>query len=114
MKRMVAVCGLICTECPAYVAKKKNDSNLRKKTAEEWSKMFNANIKPKDINCDGCVSGSLILFAHCNECKMRLCAMSRKAENCGKCADYPCEKISDFIKMVPQCKDVLEEERKKR
>ncbi|MDD3803392.1 MAG: DUF3795 domain-containing protein [bacterium] len=114
MKKIIAVCGLICTECPAYIAKSKNDNNLRKKTAEEWSKMFNAKIKAKDINCDGCISNSLVLFAHCNECEMRLCAISKKANNCGKCAEYPCKKISDFMAMVPSCKAVLEEERKKK
>lgn len=114
MKRIIAVCGLICTECPAYLAYKNNDKNMRKKTAKEWSKMFNSEIKPESINCGGCISKSLVLFAHCKECEMRLCAISKKAKNCGKCTEYPCKKIADFMVIVPSCKTVLEEERKKK
>jgi hypothetical protein len=45
---------------------------------------------------------------------MRLCAISKKAKNCGKCTEYPCKKIVDFMVIVPSCKTVLEEERKKK
>ncbi|KUK85723.1 MAG: Uncharacterized protein XE03_1923 [candidate division TA06 bacterium 34_109] len=31
MDKMIAFCGLICTECPAFIATQKNDDIERKK-----------------------------------------------------------------------------------
>lgn len=56
MKTMVAYCGINCSECPAYIATQTNDDTKRKQVAEEWQKVFNPNIKPEAINCDGCTS----------------------------------------------------------
>ena len=45
MNRMIASCGLICTECPAFLAHKNDDEQLRIKTAKQWSKEFKADRK---------------------------------------------------------------------
>ncbi len=55
MDKMIAFCGIVCTECPAFLATQKDDHNERMKVAELWSKEFKAEIKPEDINCDGCL-----------------------------------------------------------
>jgi len=47
MKEMIAYCGLICNECPAYIAHKNDNEQLRIKTAKQWSKEFKADIKPE-------------------------------------------------------------------
>ena len=113
MKSMLAYCGINCTECPAYIATQKNDDNERKKVAEEWQKAFNPNIKPEDINCDGCTSTSARLFAYCNECKIRLCAKEKSNANCAYCDDYAaCDKLVTFFKMAPKAKETLENIRK--
>ena len=54
MKKIIAKCGLECTDCNAYKATVADDDDLRKKTAEEWSRMFKADIKAETINCLGC------------------------------------------------------------
>lgn len=112
MPEMIASCGLICTGCPAFIATRENDDGLRRKTAEEWSKMFHADIKPADINCDGCLSNSKRLFAHCFECEIRKCCRERKVANCAECPEFACKKISDFMAMVPEARAKLEELRK--
>lgn len=56
MKEMVAVCGLNCHECGAFLATKENDDQKRAKVAQEWSKLFKVEVKPEDINCEGCQS----------------------------------------------------------
>ena len=56
MEKMIAFCGTVCTECPAFLATKQDDDNERGKIAESWSKQYNADIKPEDINCEGCLS----------------------------------------------------------
>lgn len=110
---MIANCGLVCTGCPAYIAARTNDDSLRKKTAENWSKLFNADIRPAAINCDGCLSESKRLFAHCFECEIRKCCREKKVLNCALCPDFPCRKISDFMALVPEAESKLKEIRKK-
>jgi hypothetical protein len=106
MDRIIGCCGIECSKCDAYTATKNSDDALRKKTAENWSKMFNSNIETKDINCLGC--GSEVLFAHCHECDIRKCNTDKSQTNCSKCSDYSCDKINDFCKMVPDAKIVLD------
>jgi len=109
MENLIAYCGLDCAGCPAYIAKKNNDDELRKKTAQEWSKMFNVELKPEEINCDGCaVVGKHIAYCE-NLCEMRKCAMAKKVINCAYCEDYACETLTAFLKHVPEAKQRLDE-----
>ena len=111
MDKIIAYCGLICTECPAYLAKQNDDNDLRIKTAEEWSKMYGADIKPENINCQGCTIEG-IKFAHCLKCEIRACGIEKEVKNCGHCDDYPCSKIQEFFGFVPDAKIVLDAENK--
>ena len=111
MENIIGYCGLICTECPAYLATLNNDNELRKKTAAKWSEMYKSDIKPENINCAGCTTKG-IKFHHCTECEMRLCGIGKGVSNCGWCADYPCLKIKEFLKWVPDAKKVLDAEKK--
>ena len=114
MERLIACCGISCHECPAYIATMNNDDNARAKVAKNWSKQYNSDIKPEDINCKGCVSRVEPIFAHCKVCDMRNCALGKDLMNCGECGVYPCEIISKFHEMVPEAKvtlDVVHEEK---
>lgn len=112
MDKMIAFCGITCTECPAFLATQKDNDNERMKVAELWSKEFNAEIKPDDINCDGCLSENGRLFSHCNVCKIRKCGQERHVENCACCNDYACENLNKFFETVPDARLTLEEIRK--
>lgn len=46
----VAICGLDCEKCEAYIATKNDDQALREKTAKLWSELNNAPILPEHIN----------------------------------------------------------------
>jgi hypothetical protein len=46
---MIAVCGLNCYECGAFLAMKENDDQKRAKVAQEWSRLFKVEIKSEDI-----------------------------------------------------------------
>jgi hypothetical protein len=109
--KTLAMCGLDCTACPAFIAYKTNDQALREKTAIEWSKQFHAEIKPADINCVGCLKVKGVHFGHCSECEIRKCGLGRKVKNCALCDDYPCQTISQFLANVPPAKANLEEVR---
>jgi hypothetical protein len=109
MKEMIAVCGLACHECGALLATKDNDDNRRAEVAREWSKLFNVDIKPESINCDGCLSERGPLFSYCEICEIRQCGMAKKVANCANCDQYACEKLEKFFNMAPEAKKRLEE-----
>ncbi|MBA7644661.1 MAG: DUF3795 domain-containing protein [Candidatus Stahlbacteria bacterium] len=111
MDKMIAYCGLECSKCPALIAKKENNDELRKKTAEEWSKDFGETVTPESINCDGCLAdGEHINY--CNICEIRKCGIEKKVQNCAYCDDYICEKLEKWFKNVPDAKTTLEEIRR--
>lgn len=53
MNKMIAFCGLTCTECLAFIATREDNDKKKEKVAKIWSKEFKCEIKPEDINCDG-------------------------------------------------------------
>ena len=108
MDKIVGVCGLTCTECPAYQATQKDDDEERKRVAEMWSKQYGAEIKPEDINCDGCTVLDGKHFGYCSQCEIRACGLGRKIENCAHCPEYACEKLGKFFGMAPQAKETLD------
>lgn len=104
MEEMVAYCGLVCTECPAYQATQKNDNDARAKIAKAWSKQYKHDFKPGDINCDGCLAFDKRLIGYCLVCEVRKCGSDRKVLNCGYCVEYPCEKLDKVHTGAPQAK----------
>ena len=109
---MIAFCGLKCDECSAFIATEADDDLKRREAAELWSKQFNTVIKKEDINCKGCVSRNNVLFRHCHVCEIRKCGLSKGIMNCAYCADYACDKLENFFKIVPEVKKTLEVVRK--
>jgi len=111
-KKMIAKCGLVCSECPAYIATRNNDDIMREETAKKWSAMFKSDIKPSDINCDGCQSESQRLFSYCQTCEIRKCAREKNLATCADCPEYSCAKLDQFLSSVPEARKVLEGLRK--
>lgn len=105
---MIACCGIKCHECGAYIATKNDDDAKRKEVAEEWARLYNPDIKPEHINCEGCLSEGGVLFSHCNVCEIRKCAREKDHVNCAHCPDYACEKLTQFFEMVPDAKTTLD------
>ena len=108
MQDIVAICGLTCTECPAFLATQNDSDEERKRVAETWSKEYNSDINPEDINCDGCLPGQSRYFQHCFECDIRACGIARGLENCAHCDDYACEKLERFLGIVPTARTKLD------
>lgn len=105
---LIAYCGLDCEECPAFLAHRNDDQPLRERTAREWSKAYEADISPGQINCTGCM-GTGIQFPWCADgCPIRKCAIEREVSSCGLCQDYPCEKLGFIIENVPEAKQRLD------
>jgi hypothetical protein len=107
-EKMTAYCGIPCTECDTYVATQNEDDKERSAVAEQWSKRFKMNVTPEDINCDGCKSEGGALFKSCAMCEIRKCGMTRGIDNCAHCDEYACEKLDQFLQMMPDIKQLLE------
>jgi len=114
MQEIVAYCGIVCTECPAYKATQQNDDKARAKVAEQWSKQFKHNFQTEDINCNGCLSVGDVQFGYCSMCDIRKCGVDRKVLNCAYCVDYPCDKLNNFHAQVAEAKAKLEAIRNKK
>jgi hypothetical protein len=113
MSEMVAICGLLCNECGAFIATSKNSKEERAKVAELWSQQYKQNIKPEDINCEGCIPDGRRLFRHSKDCKIRKCGKERAVRNCAYCDEYACEKLGEFFKKAPDAGRRLNEIRSK-
>jgi hypothetical protein len=114
MQEMVAYCGLVCTECPAYKATKEDDDKARAKIAEEWTRQYQHAFKTEDINCNGCLAVGNTRFSYCRVCEIRKCGSDREVLNCAYCVEYPCDKLNDFHARVVEAKARLEAIRNKK
>ena len=109
MDNMTGFCGIICSDCGAFIATQNDDNEKREEMAKLWSEQYKVDLKPSDINCDGCISDSTRLIGHCNVCQIRKCGKSKDVLNCAYCHDYACEKLEGFFNMVPNAKKNLDE-----
>lgn len=99
-----------CAQCPAHIAFTNDDDELRSKTAEEWSKMFDGSFNAEDINCAGCIVTDGIHVGYCDECAVRLCGIQKSIATCAHCSEYPCEKLTRLFEIVaPGAKETLDE-----
>jgi len=100
-EKYIAICGLDCSSCAAFIATKNDDDELRKKTAKEWTERYkesNRNrppIKPEEINCRGCLSDGPV-YLYCQRCDIRKCGFDKRIKNCKECNDYKCKKLVEL------------------
>jgi hypothetical protein len=117
MDKIVAYCGLVCTDCPAYVATQADDRAALERVAAQWREEYNApHITVESVICDGCLTDDGRKCSHCAECDIRACGVARGVANCAHCADYArqggCEKLEGFFGFVPDARAVLDEIRR--
>ncbi len=97
--KIIAYCGLSCSDCSGFIATRDDDGELREQCAAAWSTP-EAPIDPAEINCDGCFAGAPRCLGD-TFCKVRECGMARAVINCAYCDDFACDKLRDlwdFIK----------------
>ncbi len=103
-KKMIAHCGLECSGCPTYLATQHDDDEARKKTAAYYAQQYGFNLKPEEINCDGCLADGGMLIAYCRSCEIRACCREKALANCALCAEQPCDKLKEFHDFSPAAK----------
>lgn len=113
MDKIIAYCGLVCSDCPAYVATQANDLAALEKIAKQWREEYNASgITVESVTCDSCLESEGRHCSHCFECEIRACGMTRGVVNCAYCADYGCDKLEKFFGIAPPARATLDEVRR--
>jgi hypothetical protein len=109
MDKIIAYCGLVCSDCPAYIATQADDRAALEQVAARWREEFNApDMTVESIICDGCLTDEGRKCSHCFECQIRACGMERGVVNCAHCDDYGCEKLEGFFGFAPEAKATLD------
>ncbi len=109
MDKIIAYCGLVCTDCPAYIATQADDRAALEQVAAQWREEYNApNITVECVICDGCLTEDGRHCSHCFECEIRACGVERGIVNCAYCDDYTCEKLQGFFAFAPDAKATLD------
>lgn len=104
---MIACCGLDCSKCEGYIAAQTKDDSRRVEVAKQWSARYSADIKPEQINCDGCKSDGQKFFYCEDMCEIRKCCMKKSLSNCAACDTYVCDTLKKFIKLAPEAGNAL-------
>lgn len=104
---MTAYCGLNCSQCDAYLATLEDSEAGRQATAEKWSRMYQTEIQPEQINCRGCKTEGAKFF-HCRICEIRQCCITKGVDHCAACDQYICHTLAGFIKLAPEAGEALE------
>ncbi len=109
MDKIIAKCGLICSECEAFQATQKDDAKALAEVAAKWTKLYNHDFTAESVVCDGCqaVEGRLSVYAR-EVCGIRQCCVERRIGNCYYCEVYPCEMLEKFFELVPEARSNLE------
>ncbi len=98
---IIAYCGLLCDECPAYIATKENDVNKKDSLAKQWS-CDDYIVRAEDINCFGCSRDNTgPVFKFCMDCEIRRCGIEKEIENCAHCEEYPCSNLDNPFEGSP-------------
>ncbi|HPD39018.1 MAG TPA: DUF3795 domain-containing protein [Mesotoga infera] len=104
---MLAFCGIDCSNCPVYRATMTNDEILKRETAEKWGREFGFVLEKSEMTCTGCRSE--ILFKLCFDCPFKECCSKKGIDNCGQCAEYPCQTLERFLRPIPEARANLDE-----
>jgi hypothetical protein len=92
MAAMMSACGVLCSDCPAYLGGVKGVAH-QAATVAAWKRIYGLNEIPENISCGGCLGPDDHLFHTSRTCKARLCCRSKSFSTCAEC---PVETCSDL------------------
>lgn len=101
----LAFCGDDCNVCPRYMATQSGDIEKLTQVAALWKRAGWGDevVSPEEMACYGCAT-----VQWCRYDDVRKCAQTKGISNCGKCDNYPCDKITKVFEQTghyaKQCK----------
>jgi hypothetical protein len=90
MTGRISACGVICTDCPAYLAGQAKDPAARARVATAWHDLYGLNFGADVISCGGCFGSDEDLFFTSRKCAARRCCQARALPHCAECPARPC------------------------
>ena len=70
---MIAYCGINCLKCKSYIATQSGNPEELAKVAAELSEIYQADVKPDYVICDGCKVDKRHSYFCTNSYKMVFC-----------------------------------------
>jgi hypothetical protein len=106
--QIIAYCGIVCSECSAYLATQKDDPSALEQVVAQWKAEYNwDNITIQDVTCDGCLDPTKRKSSHCGVCDIRACGIEHGVVNCAHCSDYTCDKLEKLFNFAPDLREGL-------
>ncbi len=112
MSKMMSVCGVLCSDCPAYLGRAKGLAH-QERTASAWQRIYGLSVSAESITCGGCLGPDEELFYTSQNCKARLCCLSKGFGNCAECFVESCQDLEQAQSLwdgVPDLVGVLSHE----
>ena len=110
---MIAYCGIDCSKCESYLATRSGNGEELANIADRMAKLYNTEVRPEDVVCDGCKKGERHFYFCSNMCAMRKCCVGKRFETCIECGDFPCTDLQAVLDHVPDARNNLEKLRKR-
>lgn len=105
---LVSCCGIMCSECPVYIATVQNDDSMKRFLAMEYS-TGEQKFYPKDIMCLGCHAETTGRSKFGKDCQIRKCCIKEKVKICAECEKFPCSLTGEYIPEDSEHMDRLKE-----
>lgn len=105
---IISCCGIMCGECPVYIAAERGDGSMKKYLAHEYSSA-GRELTPEDIVCGGCHSADRENDKFRGGCVIRSCCREKNVRLCAECRDFPCSKVHEYIPEGTEHRARLEE-----
>jgi hypothetical protein len=93
MSVRMSACGVVCSDCGAYVAGQTEDRAVHEQFANAWHTIYKLDVTPEAMSCSGCLSVDGPVFATCKDCWVRQCVLSKGIAHCGLCDQFPCAEL---------------------
>jgi hypothetical protein len=111
-KRMVAACGLVCTDCDIYkipLNEEVANNMIKWFKAEGWLEETAgvADVIAKGMYCKGCHGDRSIHWDP--ECWILVCCVDKRGlETCIQCDVFPCERLVEWAESNSQYQEALQ------
>jgi len=105
MATVMSACGVLCSECPAYLGKARGAAH-QKRTAAAWRRIYGLSEKSENISCGGCQGSDAEVFHTSRNCTARRCCRSRGFTSCAECDVQRCPDLKRAQSVWDEVPDV--------
>jgi hypothetical protein len=109
MDEVMSACGVMCSECGAYLAAAKG-LEYQQQVADAWRKIYGLDEATAHISCSGCLGPDEEVFHTSIRCTARRCCRSKGFKSCAECPKETCDYLEGAQSVwdgVPQIASTL-------